>query len=205
MSGGILLRMVVAQFEMMRLQLFQFGFIQLGHFGVIPSLQEHFVGGREIALVLAAQATASEGIEHLHVVSMSLLLGVFFVVDGGIVLGCCPQLEMSPSLIHLLYLSAHIIKLYRMEPLTLSWMLDNRWLFSLNNPLHHHLLLLPVIFDLLTVTGILVERDQQRLEVSEWLILLFVVYGLLVAINLCLMVKISVSINEQMESTHENL
>ena len=87
-----------------------------------------------------------------------------------------------------------------MEPLLLSWMFDDRWLCTLRNPLHHYLLLLPVIIDLLTVTGILVERDQKRIEVSEWIIVLFAICGILVIMSLCLMVKISVNVHEQVEN-----
>lgn len=45
-----------------------------------------------------------------------------------------------------------------MEPLTLCWMMDQRWLCKLNNPLHQYILTIPIILNLACIAGVLVER-----------------------------------------------
>jgi len=45
-----------------------------------------------------------------------------------------------------------------MEPLTLCWMMDQRWLCKLSNPLHQYILTITIILNLACIAGVLVER-----------------------------------------------
>ena len=87
MSGGVLLRSIVSQFEVMCPEVFQLRLVQLGYLGMVPGLQQDFVCRRKVTFVIAAQTAASEGVQHWHVIRLGFLLGVLFVVDRAVVLG----------------------------------------------------------------------------------------------------------------------
>ena len=82
-----------------------------------------------------------------------------------------------------------------MEPLSMCWMLDKRWFCMINNPIHQYLLMIPVVIDMATLTGIVVERNIAKLDISGWTIVLFAIYGLKIILSLLLMIKISVNVS----------
>ena len=119
-GGGCFLGVVVAQFEVVGLEFMQFGLVEFGDLCVVPGFEEDLVGGGEGALVVGGQAIAPEGVGDGHIVLLVVLLGVVFVVDGLVVLGGAAQLEMGPSLVHLLYLSIDIKVIYNRVGLILN-------------------------------------------------------------------------------------
>lgn len=50
-----------------------------------------------------------------------------------------------------------------MEVLAMAWMLDSRWFCKVNNCLSHYLFMVPILVDLSTVTGVLIERQSLHL------------------------------------------
>lgn len=76
-----------------------------------------------------------------------------------------------------------------MEALTLCWIFDKRWLFGLNNPLIEFLLIVPIVLDVLTIAGIIIERHSLRLEVGEYIITLVALYSILALLSLYLLLR----------------
>ena len=76
----------------------------------------------------------------------------------------------------------------------MCWMLDKRWICMISNPIYQYLLMIPVVIDMATLIGILVERNQAKLDITGWTIVLFAIYGLKILLSLLLMIKIAVNV-----------
>jgi hypothetical protein len=95
---------VGAELEVVRLEFVQLLVVELGLVDVVPGAVEHLVGGREAALLAAAQTAAAEGVGSLDLVGLALLRVVVLVVDRPVVLRGAAQVEVSRSLVHCCYI-----------------------------------------------------------------------------------------------------
>lgn len=91
-----------------------------------------------------------------------------------------------------------------MEPLTMAWMFDSRWLCQLSNPFHEFLLVVPIAVNLATIIGILLEREALTIQVTHSLFILLTLYAILSLLSLYVLMQVAIAAHAQMEEVTAN-
>jgi hypothetical protein len=83
-----------------------------------------------------------------------------------------------------------IIYLFNMDAFFLCWTFDSRWLFTFKNPCQELLLTFPLLIDIMSICGILVERAFYDVNSNDFLPELIIMLGLLAVINLFIILTV---------------